>query len=80
MTRLAPLPVDADPDLADAFAVYQRSLGFVPNSALILQRKPKILRGLAQLASAIWDPDSEVDRGFKRLVAHVASKAHGCHY
>ena len=80
MARLDPLPVDTHPDLADAFAVYQRSLGFVPNSALILQRKPKILRGLAQLAAAIWDPESEVDRGFKRLVAHVASKAHGCHY
>lgn len=80
MARLEPLPVGTHPDLADAFAVYQRSLGFVPNSALILQRKPKILRGLAQLAAAIWDPESEVDRGFKRLVAHVASKAHGCHY
>jgi len=26
-----------------------------------------------QIQRAIWDPDSKVDRGFKRLVAHVAS-------
>jgi hypothetical protein len=80
MSRLAPLPADSQPDLADAFATYQRSLGFVPNSALIMQRKPKLLKALAQLAGAVWDPDSEVDRGFKRLLAHVASKAHGCQY
>jgi alkylhydroperoxidase family enzyme len=80
MSRLAPLPADSQPGLADAFATYQRSLGFVPNSALIMQRKPKLLKALAQLAGAVWDPDSEVDRGFKRLLAHVASKAHGCQY
>lgn len=80
MVRLDPLPASTDPGLADAFATYQRSLGFIPNSALIMQRKPKLLKALAQLAGAVWDPDSEVDRGFKRLLAHVASKAHGCHY
>ncbi|MGE5524454.1 MAG: hypothetical protein ACM3SS_12125 [Rhodospirillaceae bacterium] len=80
MPRLKPLPADAHPELADAFETYRRSLGFVPNSALILQRKPKLLKALAQLAGAVWDPESEVDRGFKRLLAHVASKAHGCQY
>ncbi len=80
MARLDPLPADSHPELADAFATYRRALGFVPNSALILQRKPKVLRALAQLAGAVWDPESEVDRGFKRLLAHVASKAHGCQY
>ena len=29
---------------------------------------------------AIWDPGSKVDRGFKRLVAHVASRAAGDAY
>ncbi len=80
MSRLDPLPVDSQPDLAEAFAAYRRSLGFVPNSVLIMQRKPRLLRALAQLAGAVWDPESEVDRGFKRLLAHVASKAHGCQY
>ncbi len=78
--RLAPLPMDANPDLKEAFQTYVRALGFVPNSVLIMQRKPKLVRALSQLAAAIWDSESEVPVGFKRLVAHVASKAHGCNY
>jgi hypothetical protein len=78
--RLAPLPIDANPELKDAFQNYVKSLGFVPNSVLIMQRKPKLVKALAQLAAAMWDPECEVPLGFKRLVAHVASKAHGCHY
>ena len=35
---------------------------------------------LAQLAAAVWDPESTVDLGFKRLVSHVASRASGCRY
>ena len=80
MSRLKPLPALAHPDLAAAFAAYQRSLGFVPNSVLILQRRPKMVKALAQLAAAVWDPESTVDLGFKRLVSHVSSRAHGCQY
>jgi uncharacterized peroxidase-related enzyme len=58
----------------------RKNLGFVPNSMLILQRKPKIARALQQLTASIWDPQGEVDRGFKRLVAHVASRTAGCQY
>lgn len=78
--RLAPLPQETTPELAGAFQVYMRVLGFVPNSVLIMQRKPKLVQALSQLAAAVWDPDSEVTVGFKRLLAHVASRAHGCHY
>ena len=78
MPRLAPLPLS--PELNDLQRTFSKSLGFVPNSALIMQRKPKLARAFTQLSAAVWDPDSEVDRGFKRLIAHVASKTHGCHY
>lgn len=78
--RLEALPADANPDLKDAFRTYVKALGFVPNSVLIMQRKPKMVKALSQLAAAVWDPESEVPVGFKRLLAHVASKAHGCHY
>ena len=78
--RIDPLPQDHSPELADAFAAYRKSLGFVPNSMLILQRKPKIVKAMAQLTAAVWDPEGEVDRGFKRLVAHVASRTAGCQY
>jgi len=45
-----------------------------------MQRKPKLVKALAQLTAAAWDPESKVDRGFKRLVAHLASRAAGCRY
>jgi len=78
--RIEPLPADHSPDLKDAFAAYTKSLGFIPNSMLILQRKPKIVKAMAQLTASVWEPDGEVDRAFKRLVAHVVSRAAGCQY
>src|ERR671930_2480536 len=78
--RIAPLPPEHTPELKDAFEAMKKNLGFVPNSMLILQRKPKIARALAQLTASIWEPSGEVDRGFKRLVAHVASRTAGCQY
>lgn len=78
--RLAPLPPEHSPELREQFETMKRNLGFVPNSILIMQRKPKLAKALAQLTAAVWDPDGEVDRGFKRLIAHVASRAAGCRY
>src|SRR5574341_841955 len=78
--RLKPLPPSHTPELAPAFDAVAKNLGFVPNSMLIMQRKPKLVQALAGLLAAIWDPGGEVDRGFKRLVAHVASRAAGCRY
>ena len=81
LPRLAPLPRDYAPELQEQFALYEKALGFVPNSALIMQRKPRLVRAFAQLTAAInSDPDNEVDTGFKRLLAHVASRAAGCNY
>lgn len=78
--RIEPLPVGHSAELKEAFESYRKNLGFVPNSMLILQRKPKIVKAMGQLTAAIWDPEGDVDRGFKRLVAHVASRAAGCQY
>ena len=39
--RLAPLSQETCPELAGAFQTYVKVLGFVPNSVLIMQRKPK---------------------------------------
>jgi hypothetical protein len=80
MSRIAPLPAGAVPGLEEAFERYRKSLGFIPNSVLILQRRPKIVQALAALSAAVWDPESEVPVGFKRLVAYLSSRTHGCHY
>src|SRR5207244_8729066 len=78
--RIAPLPIEHSPELSEQFAAMRRNLGFVPNSILIMQRKPKLAKAFAQLTGAIWDPEGKVDRGLKRLIAHVASRAAGCRY
>lgn len=78
--RIKPLPPEHSPELKEQFDSMKRNLGFVPNSILIMQRKPKLAKALAQMTAAIWDPDGEVDRGFKRIIAHVASRAAGCQY
>lgn len=80
MTRLSPLPPQEGGPLEGAFETYRRSLGFVPNSILIMQRRPKMVAALSQLAASIWDKESTVDLGFKRLLGHMASRAHGCQY
>src|SRR5256712_11137510 len=80
MARLAPLPADMVPELQGAFAVYRKALGFVPNSVLIMQRRPKLVKALSAMVAAVMDPEGSVSPGFKRLLAHVASRAHGCLY
>jgi alkylhydroperoxidase family enzyme len=73
--RVGPLPPEHSPELKDQFDSFFKSLGFVPNSVLTMQRKPKLVRAFVALQGAVWDPDSKVDRGLKRLIGHVASRA-----
>jgi alkylhydroperoxidase family enzyme len=80
MARLAPLPIEHTPELKEHFNFFVGTLGFVPNSVLTMQRKPKLVKALAALNGAAMDPQGEVDLGFKRLVGHFASKAAGCKY
>ena len=80
MSRLDPLPVGSVPELNDVFEQYKAALHFIPNSVLILQRKPNIARALRGLAGAVFDPQGEVSVGFKRLLAYVVARTAGCHY
>ena len=78
--RIAPLPPAHTPELEGELESMRRNLGFIPNSVLIMQRQPRMAKALAQMTAAVWDPDGAVDRGFKRLIAHVASRTAGCRY
>ena len=80
MAHLTPLPPDATPELADTFKHFEDILGFVPNSLLTMQRRPAIVQAFGQLTAAVMDPEGAVDPGFKRLLAHFASRAAGCQY
>ena len=78
--RLAPLPPDHSPELKDMFSDYAKRGSYIPNSMLIMQRKPKLALALTRLHSEIFDPQGEVDAGFKRLLAFVCSRSAGCQY
>ena len=80
MPRLAPLPVGSVPELNDIFEHMKSSGHFIPNSQLILQRKPKIVRAIRALSSAVFDPQGEVSVGLKRLLAYVVARTAGCRY
>ena len=72
--RLDPLPPEHSPELKEEFDSFFKTLGFVPNSVLTMQRKPKLAKAFVQMQRALWDPESKVDRGLKRLLAHLASR------
>jgi uncharacterized peroxidase-related enzyme len=80
MAFLEPLPPENTPELADTFDHFREILGFVPNSLLTMQRRPEIVRAFGELTAAVMDPEGAVDPGFKRLLAHFASRASGCQY
>lgn len=80
MAFLEPLDKNLHPELAADFAIFEEILGFVPNSLLTMQRRPEIVKGFGVLTKAVMSPDGEVDLGFKRLLAHFASRAAGCQY
>ena len=80
MIRISPTANAATPELHASFESYKKHLGFVPNSVLILQRRPQMVLALGQLIAAAWAPDSTVDAGFKRIIAYMASHAAGCQY
>lgn len=80
MAHLEPLPATTTPELAEDFAIFERILGFVPNSLLTMQRRPKMVKGFGVLTKAVMDPEGSVDLGLMRLIAHFASRAAGCQY
>ncbi len=80
MAHMKPLPAESHPELADDFKIFEEILGFVPNSLLTMQRRPKIVQAFGVLTKAVMDPEGKVDLGFKRLIAHFASRAVGYQY
>ena len=56
MTRIRPLRREDVPDLDEKFfKPYEASRGYVPNSNLVMARKPKILAAFRNLNAAVFD-------------------------
>jgi len=55
--RLEPLPPEHTPELKPLFDSFRRTLGFVPNSALTMQRKPKLTDAMFAELRKYWDEE-----------------------
>ncbi len=80
MPRLQPLPVGAAPELTETFEKHGAAHGYIPNSQLIMQRRPKLVLAVRALSQAVFDPAGTVSIPFKRLLGYVVARTHGCHY
>lgn len=80
MAHMKPLPAESTPELKDDFDIFDKILGFVPNSLLTMQRRPKMVKGFGELTKGVMDPEGPVDLGLMRLIAHFSSRAAGCQY
>ncbi|MDZ4790079.1 MAG: carboxymuconolactone decarboxylase family protein [Hyphomicrobiales bacterium] len=80
MALVSPLPLGADPDVAELAAFFNTTLGFPPNSVLTMQRRPEIARAFIALNRAVMTNHGRVTSEQKRLVALIASTAAGCRY
>ena len=74
MPYLEPLDADAAPEVAEVFALYERTRGFTPNSVRTMARLPRIASAFAELNQAILY-EGTVPGALKMLVALVASTA-----
>lgn len=80
MPRLEPLAPESLPQLTQLLDNSKNRMGFLPNSQLIMARRPEILRGFVQLAAAINGPSSTIDPQLRNLLSQMASRASGCGY
>jgi uncharacterized peroxidase-related enzyme len=80
MSRVKPLKRDQVRELEPFLAQTEQRMGFLPNSQLIMARKPKLLQAFVQLGGAVNDPANKTSRQLRSLVANVVSRSAGCQY
>jgi uncharacterized peroxidase-related enzyme len=80
MPFIAPLPADANPEVAELARFFNETLGFCPNSVLTMSHRPAIAKAFIQLNIAVMANHGRVTSALKRLVAYVSSHATGCRY
>ncbi len=80
MPFIAPLPADANTEVADLARFFNETLGFCPNSVLTMSHRPAIAKAFIQLNIAVMANHGRVTSALKRLIAYVSSHATGCRY
>ncbi len=79
MARLEPLDRSDLPEFAEAFALTEQFMGFVPNSMPTMARVPGLLPAFQQLAAAVFT-NGLIPSELVQMLAHVTSTASGCRY
>ncbi len=80
MTRLPPLDRESIPtELEPVFSMVESAMGFLPNSLLIMARRPGLVQAFAGLAAAI-NLNTDLPRDLSSMIAFVCSYASGCVY
>ena len=80
MTRLLPLDRQSIPaELEPVFSMIEGAMGFLPNSLLIMARRPDLVQAFAGLAAAV-NLNTDIPRDLSSMIAYVCSYASGCLY
>ena len=80
MALVKPLGADADKDVARLAEFFNETLGYCPNSVLMMQRRPAIAQAFINLNKAVMDNQAGVTSELKRLIGYVSSRVAGCQY
>lgn len=82
MPRLKPLLREQVPAVLEhELDAISQANGYVPNSMLIMARRPEITKHvLALIRSIMRNPESTIDAGLRWMIAHVCSNSNGCQY
>jgi len=79
MAHVKPLSKSLHKDLEMKFDHYKSTRGFIPNSILTMQRRPKIAKAFMDLNQAVLY-EGTVSEELKMLASLIASQAAGCKY
>lgn len=79
MERIPPLARSEHPELEEFYTVWDRRLGYLPNTLLTISRKPNIVRAMAKLSEAVHS-ECSLPPEIRGLVGLMASTAASCNY
>ncbi len=79
MRRLSPLNRADVPQLEPVLDFMESALGYVPNSLLIMARKPELVEAFATLLGAVLRGGT-LPQGLSPLIAFIVSRSDGCQY
>ena len=80
MSRMLPLDRASVPqELAPILSMVESAMGFLPNSLLIMARRPELVQAFAGLAAAV-NLNSDLPPGLNNMIAYMCSYSAGCMY